>query len=157
MSQFKEIAMKCSKVKKLLSPYIDNELTGAQKELLDAHIKACTGCSKELETLQGLHTTFVAMQNITAPYGFATRVMAALEENKVKMPSFFPVFTRLAEAVLIIAIIIIGTRAGSFLGSMFMEQKTTLVSSLSLDSFEPVQPGSIAGAYTAMIEGTNEK
>ncbi len=149
--------MRCSKAKKLFSAAIDGEMTSLQRELFYSHIKNCIKCSEELEEIQGIHNAFTNMEKLSAPYGFATRVMAVLEENKVKRPSFFPVFTQLAEAVLIIAIIIIGTRAGSFLGSTFMEQKTTLVSSLSLDSFEPVQPGSIAGAYTAMLEGTNEK
>ena len=149
--------MRCSKARKLLSPYIDKELTKAEAELFDAHVRDCITCRTRLEEMQVLHDSFSSMERIHAPLGFATRVMAQAEETKATRLSLFPVFTRLIEAGLVLTVILIGTRAGNFLGTAFNRHQTTIASSLSLDTFEAVQPNSIGGAYMAMMEGTNEK
>ncbi len=149
--------MRCSKAKKLLSPYIDNELSAGQKHLIESHVKGCAACSTKLEVLRGLQSSFAHLAMPQAPYGFATRVMSGIAERPKGVPLLLPVFTRLVEAAAIAAIILIGTKAGVLLGSAFVQQRSTMVSSLSLDSFESVQPNSIGGAYIAMMEGTHEK
>ena len=149
--------MRCSSARKLLSPYIEKELTKAETAIFDAHVRDCVQCRTRLEEMQALHATFSSMEKLTAPPGFATRVMARTQEDKAKRLSLFPVFGRLIEAGAILLIIILGTRAGSLLGTAFNRQQTTIASSLSLDTFEAVQPNSIGGAYMAMMEGTHEK
>ncbi len=149
--------MRCSRAKKLFSPYIDKALTKAETELFDAHIRDCKKCRTMLEEMQAIHNTFSSMERLNAPYAFTTRVMATIDEKRTKRLSLFPVLSRLIEAAVVILVIIIGSRAGSLLGKTFAGQKTTIVSSLSLDAFESVQPNSIGGAYIAMMEGNNEK
>ncbi len=149
--------MRCSKARKLLSPYIDKELTKPEAELLDAHVRDCIKCRTRLEEMQAIHDTFSSMERLNAPLGFATRVMAHVQNNKARSLSLFPILSRLIEVAVIILVIIIGTRVGSLLGTAFTGQKTSIASSLSLDTFEAVQPNSIGGAYIAMMDGNNEK
>ncbi|MCL4558535.1 MAG: zf-HC2 domain-containing protein [Deltaproteobacteria bacterium] len=149
--------MRCSKARKLLSPYIDDELTAVQKGLIESHIKDCVRCGSRLEALRGIQSSFARLERPAAPYGFATRVMSGRAERQGSLPFLPPVFTRLMEAAVIAATILIGTKAGSFLGGAFTRQKTTIVSSLYLDNFESIQPRSIGGAYIAMVEGSDEK
>jgi anti-sigma factor RsiW len=149
--------MRCSKARRLLSPYIDKELTKAEAELFDAHVRDCIKCRTRLEEMQAMHDTFSYMEGLNAPLGFATRVMANIKEKRTKRLSLFPVLSRLIEVAVVILVIIIGTRVGSLLGTAFTGQKTSIASSLSLDTFEAVQPNSIGGAYLAMMEGQNEK
>ncbi|MCL5792906.1 MAG: zf-HC2 domain-containing protein [Deltaproteobacteria bacterium] len=150
--------MRCSRARKLFSPYIDKELTKAEKELFDAHIRDCTKCQIRLKEMHALHDTFSYMKSLNAPYGFVTRVMSRAEnENSRRSFSIFPIFATLAETLIVIGIIVIGIKSGSFIGKTFMNQKTALVASLSLDTFEAVQPNSIGGAYIAMMDGQNEK
>ncbi len=149
--------MRCSKARKLLSPYIDKELTKAEAELFDVHVRNCIKCRTMLEEIQAIHHTFSSMESLSAPLGFATRVMAHVQEKKTRRLSLFPVLGRLIEVAVVILMIIIGTRVGGLLGTAFTGQKTSITSSLSLDTFEAVQPNSIGGAYMAMMEGNNEK
>jgi anti-sigma factor RsiW len=149
--------MRCSKAKKLFSPYIDRALTKAEAELFDAHIRDCNECRSRLEEMKVLHNAFSSMERLNAPYGFTTRVMANINEKRAKRWSLFPVLGMVIEAAVVVLVIMIGTRAGSFLGTAFTGQKTSIASSLSLDTFEAVQPNSIGGAYLAMMEGQNEK
>ena len=149
--------MRCSKARKLFSPYIDKTLTESETEMFEAHVRDCVQCRTRLEEMQALHDTFSSMERLIAPPGFATRVMARTQEDKAKRLSLFPVLGTLIEAAVVLVIIIIGTRAGSFLGTAFNRQQTTIASSLSLDTFAAVQPDSVGGAYMTMMEGTNEK
>ena len=149
--------MRCSKARKLFSPYIDKTLTESETEMFEAHVRDCVQCRTRLEEMQALHDTFSSMERLIAPPGFATRVMARTQEDKAKRLSLFPVLGTLIEAAVVLVIIIIGTRAGSFLGTAFNRQQTTIASSFSLDTFAAVQPDSVGGAYMTMMEGTNEK
>ena len=149
--------MRCTNARKLFSPYIDKALTQAETEKFEAHIGTCTRCRSGLAQTMAVHTAFSSLEHLHVPSGFTTRVMAHAEETKATRLSLFPVFTRLIEAGLVLTVILIGTHAGSFLGTAFNRHQTTIASSLSLDTFEAVQPNSIGGAYMAMMEGTNEK
>ena len=149
--------MRCSKARKLFSPYIDKMLTEYETEMFEAHIGNCTQCRSGLEQTLAVHTAFGSLEPLRAPYGFTTRVMAGTEEKRAERLSWFPVLGRLIEAAVVLVVIIIGARAGSFLGTAFNRQQTTIASSLSLDTFAAVQPDSVGGAYMIMMEGTNEK
>ncbi|MCL4467451.1 MAG: zf-HC2 domain-containing protein [Deltaproteobacteria bacterium] len=149
--------MRCSKARKLFSPYIDKTLTESETEMFEAHIGACTQCRSGLEQTLAVHAAFGSLEPVRAPYGFATRVMTGLEEKREERWSLFPVLGRIIEAAVVLVIIIIGTRAGSFLGTALNRQQTTIASSLSLDTFASVQPDSVGGAYMTMMGVTNEK
>ena len=41
--------MNCPKVKKELLPFLEGDITGKQKEEIEAHINACSGCRQEKE------------------------------------------------------------------------------------------------------------
>ncbi len=149
--------MKCSKIRNMLSPYMDGELTDARKALVESHLKTCAGCSEALASLRGLHAAFAGLERPAVPYRFAERVMSRVKEGPARTPVLVPALTRLLEAAVIAAIVLIGIKAGNVLGGSFVTQKPTLVSSLSLDSFEPFQPDSVGGAYMAVMEADNEK
>lgn len=44
--------MKCAQIKKLLSPYLENELSREKKAEVEAHLKICLGCAAELDNLK---------------------------------------------------------------------------------------------------------
>ena len=48
--------MRCSHVRKLLSPYIDGELSEKKTEKIRDHVSHCTLCGEELQALQNLDT-----------------------------------------------------------------------------------------------------
>lgn len=150
--------MKCSKAHKLISPYIDGELPEWDTRRLEDHMKVCHKCRKAIEESKALHNLFANMAGFKAPYGFHKRVMANISSGKARGISGIPVFARLAEAFVIVAILALGVFSGSFLikGSI-PDKAREVISSLSLDVFDTAPPGSLAGAYLAMTEVRDEK
>jgi hypothetical protein len=98
------------------------------------------------------------MNEFKTPYGFHTRVMANLVTGKTIEKSGIPALTRLAEALVVIAVITTGIISGTFLVKDLMPEKARdVIASLSLDVFDPAPPGSLGGAYLAMTEVGDEK
>jgi anti-sigma factor RsiW len=150
--------MSCPKTK-LISAYLDKELGRGEMTAFEVHVQGCNICSHALEEMRSLRAAFAQAERHTAPYGFATRVIARTADmEKKKAPWFFPVFVRIAEAAFLLVVITVGILAGKVLtNSSSMANTTNIASSLSLDVFEATPPGSLGGAYLAMTEVGNEK
>jgi anti-sigma factor RsiW len=150
--------MSCPK-SKLISAYVDKELGLREKAAFEAHVQGCNSCSNALEVLQSLRAAFINAGRHQAPYGFATRVMARTAElEKKKTPWLVPFFVRFAEAAVLLIVITVGILAGNAMtNSSSVAQTTNIASSLSLDMFDATPPGSLDGAYLAMMEVRNEK
>jgi hypothetical protein len=74
--------MKCNEAGPLISAFIDNELTGSEKELLSTHIRQCAKCRAELEVLSALKGS-IQRPIITAerPF-FETRLLNRIKQNE---------------------------------------------------------------------------
>jgi anti-sigma factor RsiW len=151
--------MKCSKAEQLISPYIDGETENGEKTLFEAHLRECAACRGKLEDVRRTHALFAHAEHYRAPYGFSTRVMArATTEKERGLPRLLPLVTKFAEVVIVLLMITIGILSGRFLTNSLMGQRTVnIASSFSLDIFEPAPPGSLGGAYLALMEARNEK
>jgi len=150
--------MKCSKVHKLISPYIDGELPERYMKPLEDHMKVCFNCRTEFEESKELLHLFAHGEKFKAPYGFSTRVIANITSEKAKGFSWIPMVTRSAEVLVLLVIIFTGIISGTFLSDRLMAEKKTLIrSSFFLDIFEPTPPDSLGGVYLAMTEVKNEK
>jgi len=150
--------MNCSKAHKLISPYTDGELPERDTKTLEDHIKVCLKCRTEFEESRKLHNLLANADKFKAPYGFHTRVMANISSGKTREVSRFPAFVRLAEAVVIVAIIAIGVFSGSLAIKGYPPDKTRdIMAAFSLDVFDSTPPGSLGGVYLAMTEARNEK
>lgn len=145
--------MKCSTVAKQLSSYNDGELQVNERERIDSHLKQCSQCAEKFEALQAMSNLFTHVQKYEAPINFSTRIMARIESDAPRVFSLWPLFTRFAEAAAILVAITAGiTTGGALINSVTTHQKGTVVSSLSLDSFEALPPNSLGRAYLAMTE-----
>lgn len=150
--------MGCKKVKGLISPYIDGELSAGDGLTLEDHMKVCDKCRTEFEEIQKLHNLFARSERFNAPYGFSTRVLANRETNTARKGVLIPLFVRFAVVVTLFVIIGIGIISGRFLGSSFSHQNAgNLASSFSLDIFSATPSDSLGGAYLAMMEERYEK
>ena len=150
--------MRCNKARKLISPFVDDELSAGEKELFESHIKECGKCRTEFEEMQNVHNLFARSERFSAPYGFSARVLANREINTARKEVSIPLFPRFASVVVVLIVIGLGVVSGRFLGSSFSLQATgNLAASLSLDVFSATPPDSLGGAYLAMTEVRNEK
>jgi anti-sigma factor RsiW len=150
--------MRCTKAKKLISSYLDGELSKSERDVFESHIKQCEPCSKEFEALRDMHAMFARTERFNAPYGFSTRVMANLAGAQSKKRLFIPLFTKCGEALLIAVVVILGIASGDVLVKDIVPQNGQNVAAIfSLDAFDAASRDSVGGAYLAMMEGKNEK
>jgi anti-sigma factor RsiW len=149
--------MGCSK-KKLISLYIDDELSAGEGDLLESHINECRECTGELMKLQKIHELFAGAATFEAPYGFSTRVLVNVRSRKTeRFTGSFHVLAKAAEGFAVLVLILAGIILGRFLSSSFVFEKGNEVASLSLNVFTPAPPDSVGGVYLAMTEAENEK
>jgi anti-sigma factor RsiW len=155
--------MKCTKIRKLISSYIDDQLGPDEKKAFVSHIQNCPGCRKALEEVQTVHELFTSAERFPVPYGFATKVMANLE---AKEPSrwwaFFtrrPLVLRTMEVAFAVIVAMIGMISGNLLiaDRVTPKQSATIQESFSLDLFQATPSGSIGGVFVTLAEATDEK
>lgn len=150
--------MKCSKARRLISPYIDSELSSGDRNKLEDHMKVCKICRNMVKETQALHQVFVNTEKFEAPYGFRARVMANVKTAKPGWFPRIPIPIRLAEGAVILLLIAIGIITGSFLVKGFLPQRMgNELASLHLEVFDSAPPGTLGSAYLAMTGERNEK
>lgn len=157
--------MKCSRIQKMISPYVDNELSPDEKRVFTAHIQECTACKEELEDIRSIHEMFASAENYPAPLGFATRVMVNLDETEEtaysrlrQVLSGLPFFLRTAEVVFAVVVMLIGMISGNLLVSdRTSARQPTVQESFSLDLFQATPPDSIGGVYARLAGATDER
>jgi len=160
--------MRCTESTKLLSEYLDGELSPGDRESLESHLNECARCSGEYQAFLKIHESFKT-RGFDAPPGLAARIIESLPERKSQTEekadfwSAHTVFTRFAGAFTLMILIAAGTISGSFLAKSFITQSNTnslengfATASLSLDVFEPAPQDSAIGA-DLLMEGSNEK
>jgi anti-sigma factor RsiW len=150
--------MRCTKARRLISSYVDGEISKRERELLESHIKDCRACSKEVEKLRDVRGLFAHSERFSAPHGFSTRVLANVEANKTGGFQWIPLLKKFAGVIVVLVMISMGIISGGILGRSFSLQKAgNLVSSFSLDIFNATPPDSLGGVYLAMTEERNER
>jgi anti-sigma factor RsiW len=155
--------MKCRHVRRRISQYIDEELTPDEKKDFESHIRSCASCREELEETRTLHQVFASAQRFPAPYGFATRVLANLDEKEGAqvwgLPGFRPLFLRAAQVAFALVVITIGVVSGNLLLAERTDHvgQTAVQETFSLDLFQATPPGSIGGIYNTLMRANHEK
>jgi anti-sigma factor RsiW len=156
--------MKCSHIRNMISQYVDNELALDEKNLFTSHIQTCPACKEELEGIQSVHQLFAPVERFGAPYGFATRVMAHLEESEEtglsrlwRLLTARPFFLRTVEVAFAVIIMLIGVMSGNLLVADRTPAKQTSVGeTFSLDLFQATPPDSVGGVYMRLA-GVNDE
>jgi anti-sigma factor RsiW len=155
--------MKCRHARKLISQFIDEELTPDEKKDFDSHIRICASCRDELKETRALHQVFASAQRFPAPYGFATRVLANLEEKESSrvrgLAGFRPLFLRAAQVGFALVVMTIGVISGNLLLAERMDHigQTAVQEAFSLDLFQATPPDSIGGIYNTLMESSHER
>jgi anti-sigma factor RsiW len=155
--------MKCRHARKTISQSVDGELTQDGKKDFDSHIQNCVSCRDELEETLALHELFASARRFPAPYGFATRVLANLDERKGAqvrgLLGFRPLFLRAAQVAFALVVMTLGIISGNMLLPERTEHigQTAVQETFSLDLFQATPPGSIGGIYSTLMRPSNER
>jgi anti-sigma factor RsiW len=155
--------MKCRHAKRMISQYVDDELGLDEKKGFDSHIQSCAACREALEEVRSLHRLFASAERFPAPYGFATRVLANLDEKEgARVRGLFstrPLLLRAAQVAFALLVMTVGVVSGNMLltertGSI---GQTAVQETFSLDLFQATPPGSIGGIYDTLMRPSHEK
>ncbi len=68
--------MRCAEVDRLVDAFVDGRLAAALASQLEEHARGCSRCGLSLARARGIREAFASAAPITAPEGFADRVMA---------------------------------------------------------------------------------
>jgi TonB family protein len=74
--------MNCRKVKKLLSPYLDNQLSKKEQQLIQQHLNICPKCQQELKELRNLVSALKKMDSYPAPEKIMAKVDNYIQKKK---------------------------------------------------------------------------
>ena len=76
--------MSCDKVQELVSPFLDGQLSGKERENMSAHTKVCRPCAFTLEAAQSVRASLRPMVNTPVPSELAVklRVLASHEYHR---------------------------------------------------------------------------
>jgi len=149
--------MRCRRIQRKLSPYLDCELSPRATEAVRRHVETCAACRRALEETSALSGLLDAMEEMTPRPFFVRRVMAAAE---APVPAQ-PVVTRLKPALSRIAAVLV-TAVGLWLGatlggSLRAEQAVddAFADELALDlevaALSATPPGSLAEVYLDLV------
>jgi anti-sigma factor RsiW len=123
--------MKCNKVTKRLSAWLDGEVSGTEKDRISRHLEKCANCRQELEILKADANVLRAFESPDASPYLLTRVMAEVRaEEPVRMPARRPWWQRampIAAGVLLVAGgLVAGTVMGNQMAGTDTEQQGLL-------------------------------
>jgi anti-sigma factor RsiW len=158
-----EETVKCRHAKKMISASLDDALSPGEKKDFDAHIQDCASCREELEETRDLHRMFASVPRFPAPYGFATRVLANLEEREGSRPRGLlpirPFFLRAAQVAFALVVMTVGMVSGNLLLTHKAEPlgPTAVQETFFLDHFQTTPPDSMGGIYVTLMRPGNEE
>jgi len=173
-NEVKERAMRCEKLTSCLDAYVDGELSGRRRRVVEAHLAGCESCRGRLEKIRGLAELFEGTFSVPpVPDGFAARIMAEARKRRPveipgrlsPLPAWNPlrwmeglsISMRLAACASVLLAIVVGlTLDGRNVTrrNAFVDQGKDLY---GLEWFAPAPPGSIGSIYIAMADQPYEK
>ena len=81
-------ALDCAAAREMTSAYLDDELTDADRDRLEAHVFACADCYAHLRRTQGIVESLRVIAPAAAPAGLHENVLAAVERAARPAPVF---------------------------------------------------------------------
>ena len=79
--------MNCQKIKKLLNPYIDKTLDTDMSKQVDKHLKSCSACNKEYQSLKEIIISLNSLSTQPAPADFTKNIMAKISREEIQIQS----------------------------------------------------------------------
>ncbi|MBE0415610.1 MAG: zf-HC2 domain-containing protein [Dehalococcoidia bacterium] len=95
----------CQRLKGMLSPYIDGQLSPSERERIEGHIEQCDACRRELESLRATANLLHRVPMVSPPRSFALAELAPINRRPV---AFGALRAATAVAVLLLAFLFLG-------------------------------------------------
>jgi len=166
--------MRCRKIISYLNAYVDGELPGKRRRIVEAHLVDCESCRGRLEGIREMDELFQGTLPVPpVPDGLAARIMAEARRRQPVgipgSPSPLPAWNplqwiaglsapmRLAACATVLLALVAGLALDGrdVTGrNVLIEQRKDLY---GLEWFDPAPPGSIGSIYIAMADQPYEQ
>ena len=160
--------MKCQKIKKRLSVFVDGEVKEKEKNKILAHLSTCPYCAQEAKTLFSLQALLEEEKETIKPSPYFTNKLeqriAQLEKKEGLLRNLLEYINRALVPATITSVLIIGTLFGNKLGEVFYSRISKILNpgesssiqevvdqSLYLNSLDDFPSESLGGVYIALI------
>ncbi len=147
--------MKCKRVKKLLSSYIDHALPEEKWKAVKLHLESCPACQEYVSELQALGEVLDVIPSMPENPYFAQRVLARIREKASEQPSFLDQLERfwvpVATALAVLLGIWIGYLAGGNGEALGYENgNSTTIGAGYIETLAPLASASLGEAYLSL-------
>jgi len=73
--------MRCEQVRSLLNDYCEGSLSEAMRERVEAHLRGCAACQREVQFVQAIWRRLSAMPEVAPPADLHARIMTHVRAN----------------------------------------------------------------------------
>lgn len=160
--------MRCGRIKKRMSAFLDGEVGEKEKKRIAGHLKTCRSCGEEAKTLSLLWALLAEEKESIRPSPYfwnkLEQRIVEVEENKNVFGKFLERLNRAFVPATATAVLVIGLFIGIQLGEVVYSGIAKVISpdssslaqkevdqSLYLSALDDFPGESIGGVYTALI------
>lgn len=142
-------SMNCGQVKRLLPPFLDEELPGRMREVVESHLASCPACRVELEALRADMALLEQVRTPEVSPYLVTRVMAEVRRQQRTAPRGL---ARLAGSLAAALVVAVSIGAGVLFGSGLAQTITPAAENSTEEAVSYVE-SSTADMYAMMAGG----
>jgi len=160
----------CQSVRKKLSAYQDGEVTTAEKDAIDAHLRACEACRKQHEALLQTYRMLRGLPEIEPAPGLSRRIVdsATRAQEPFWVRALGEAFRLFPAPAAMVALAAAGFLVGTMLGNLLIEGQFHSSPSISVSFsdqvltlasvrvFDATPPGSFAEGYLKLAVQNQE-
>jgi anti-sigma factor RsiW len=154
--------MKCSRIKKKLSAYLDGEMPEHERNIISEHLRQCKDCRAELAALSAVRDALKSIEGMEVPPYFITRLRQHIKEQRESVPFLKKIRSlafATASAFAVVASLFIGNQAGKTLYQSIAQTPEPVMAETNdvfgLGAFEEFPDGSLSDIYNELITGGN--
>ncbi len=99
--------MKHRELQLLVSSFVDDHITGKEKEVVVAHLETCAECRRFVEEAKQIRAEIRGLEHVELPYAFAARVVHAVEKRDERAAEWLGVEPLARNTFVVIAAIVL--------------------------------------------------
>lgn len=154
--------MKCSRIMKKLSAYLDGEMPEQERIAISEHLQQCAECRAELAALSAVRDALNSIEGMEVSPYFMNRLRQRIKEQRESVPFLQRIkglaFTTVT-AFALVASLFIGNQAGKTLYQSIIQTSEPAVAetndAFGLGAFEEFPDGSLSDLYNELVTGGN--
>jgi predicted anti-sigma-YlaC factor YlaD len=141
--------MNCGQVKRLLPPFLDEELSGRALDGVTSHLASCPTCRTELEALKADMGLLEQVDTPEVTPFLVTRVMAEVRQRGQPVPHGFG---RLVGSLTAALVVVVSIGVGVFVGSSLAQASSTVAANSTEAAVSYVESSAV-DMYSLMSGG----